>query len=827
MVQAQRRRPSDEAVGSSVVAFLVAGVLFIASVVAVLVTTRDSTSQEAVGDPLTGARLNVQAASLADLLLDSPGYLSSGAEFGQNLAVAYDGRIANADQVTRLGLLDPDALEPFMMDFGKFQNLRQAPFSPAAAADCDRDGTVEAGEGDCYVNYEEARTQFGLDEQGLDFHIRSYPNLRSYAELFAEHERDQALKVAYVADATAYTDDAAPYGNGLELRNPGGVGVGVCRIVDDAVPAGFRTDNGDLACATVDGTATGALTNPFSCAATTKGFSIATVVHNAGANQTRFKGVFDLRFGNSDRESQTQYSHPVAPGGTTTLFVDMAALSGRSCSNLQVSLGLYDPDQQIVQVSRPSGSFAAVSPAPTTIGKGLVLKLTGGVWEHTDRIDFSYSGPANNNKVLLVICPGEAECGGTGANEVRVLQTVPSQDKDRTFAIDNDLAIGPYTARLYFNSDGDAEYESSEFRSTLRFNVVPDGFEYDPYTASTYVAPTEGNYDASSAVSVEVSYIEELMGRFCPFWFDSATSSPITGQVYATRCGWRDMVDDAAVDDSPYHHKGDVYSTDGTDLKRNIEDRLYDDSTDCDNDGDTSDAVTCWTDILVIGSEVDHEKLTNGQVKGAVKDWVYAGGTLIVFGSAYQKTEWLQSIFHTALEGGEHGNGVSVPDEGHPVLNVPNDLAWDAYRHTYAWRLKETGSFNAEEAFTRVVNEDGGTPTDPPNTVLAVGDPGDFGLGNVIITGWTPWDLEVDGATTSPLRDEGRMLVHNLLMLGYADLYLDYGPELPEQANVVPAVRSVQICHPDFDVASTPLCEDPISMAMQVYVFRGRGAASA
>lgn len=809
---AARRTPGDDAVGSSVVAFLIAGVLFVASVVAVLVTTRDSTSSANVGDPLEGAQLNLQAAGLADLLLDSPGYTTGGAEFGQGVGlIGYDGKIAVADAVSRLGLLDPDATQPFMMDFAKFQNLRQAPFASSAT--------------DQYVNYEDARTQFGLAQQGLDFHLRSYPNLRSYAELLALGARDQNLNVAYIADATSYTNDDAPYGNGLELRNPGGVAAGVCRVVDlgDTLPSGFKVDDGDLACATVDGTSTGALTNPFSCEATTKGFRIGTVVLNAGSTETRFKGVFAVRFGNSDRESQTQYTHPVASGGTTPLYVDMAALSGRSCGNLSVELELYDPDQKIVEVARASGAFAAVSPAPTAIPKGIVLKLTGGLWEHTDRIDFTYTGPAKDDKVLLVVCPDTTECAGTGPNELRVMQTVPSKDSDRVFQIGTDLPVDQYTARLYFNPDGDPDVDAGEFRSTLHFNVVAQDFEYDPYTATTWVEPTAGNYDAGSAVSVEVSYIEELMGRFCPWWFDTtyAWSENAIGSGYKDEDGVPIAYDDRCGDgdgdpttgwhaDRP--HTGDVYSTDGTELKRNIEDRLYDAS---------GNPTTAWTDILVIGSEVDHEKLTNGQVKKSIEDWVYAGGTLIVFGSADQKTEWLQSIFHTALEGGEHGNGISVPDEGHPVLNVPNDLSWDMYEHAYSWRLKETGSFDAEQAFTRVVNEDGGTATALPNTVLAVGDPGDFRLGNVIITGWTPWDLEIDGALTSPLRDEGRMFVHNLLMMGYTDLYLDYGPELPEQANVVPAVRNVQICHPEFDDAATPLCDDPIPMAMQVYVFRG------
>src|SRR5688572_4555899 len=79
-----RRLSSDaSAMGTSVVAFLVAGVLFVASVVAVLVATRDSTVSQV--DPVDSARLDVQASSLANLVLHSPGFVETGAEFGNGL----------------------------------------------------------------------------------------------------------------------------------------------------------------------------------------------------------------------------------------------------------------------------------------------------------------------------------------------------------------------------------------------------------------------------------------------------------------------------------------------------------------------------------------------------------------------------------------------------------------------------------------------------------------------------------------------------------------------------------------------------------------------
>ena len=49
-------------------------------------------------------------------------------------------------------------------------------------------------------------------------------------------------------------------------------------------------------------------------------------------------------------------------------------------------------------------------------------------------------------------------------------------------------------------------------------------------------------------------------------------------------------------------------------------------------------------------------------------------------------------------------------------------------------------------------------------------------------------------------------------MQGYRDLFLDYGPEIPEGGSeVIPAVRKAEILHPEFD--------DPITLDVIVYVF--------
>ncbi|HJQ92816.1 MAG TPA: hypothetical protein VJ874_00865, partial [Candidatus Thermoplasmatota archaeon] len=128
----QGHHRGDAAVGSSVVAFLVAGALFMASVVAVLVTTQTGSDSDATGDAPDSAAFQVQAKGLADLLMGSPGYAvcptasSSSSSSSSSLTctpgarefatgvsiVGSTGKLADADSVTRLGLLDPDSNEP-------------------------------------------------------------------------------------------------------------------------------------------------------------------------------------------------------------------------------------------------------------------------------------------------------------------------------------------------------------------------------------------------------------------------------------------------------------------------------------------------------------------------------------------------------------------------------------------------------------------------------------------------------------------------------------------------------------------------------------------
>jgi hypothetical protein len=183
-----RRRPAGarplllgdrQAAASGTIAFLVAGVLFMGSVATVLVTTRTTGGPE-LADAPQAAVLRLQARDVAALLVDSPGYSTSGT--WSSGADNYTGRSTNADLLLRLGLVD-DA-DHSLLGYAKLQNLRRAPLAADAT--------------DGYVNYEEARRSLGLDGAGRDFHVRAYPQLAALDDLMASGGRDGNLRVTYV-----------------------------------------------------------------------------------------------------------------------------------------------------------------------------------------------------------------------------------------------------------------------------------------------------------------------------------------------------------------------------------------------------------------------------------------------------------------------------------------------------------------------------------------------------------------------------------------------------------------------------------------------------
>lgn len=94
----------------------------------------------------------------------------------------------------------------------------------------------------------------------------------------------------------------------------------------------------------------------------------------------------------------------------------------------------------------------------------------------------------------------------------------------------------------------------------------------------------------------------------------------------------------------------------------------------------------------------------------------------------------------------------------------------------------------------------------PP--VLTIGT---YGLGQVILTTWRAYDVYAGAQDPQTTFSQGSMLLNNLLMQGYQDLFLDYGAQLPPDTNVIPSIREMQITDPDFS--------QPIQISLVTYVF--------
>lgn len=182
-------------------------------------------------------------------------------------------------------------------------------------------------------------------------------------------------------------------------------------------------------------------------------------------------------------------------------------------------------------------------------------------------------------------------------------------------------------------------------------------------------------------------------------------------------------------------------------------------------------------DVLVIGSAVDQNALTSSVTKNAIRDWVLAGGTLVVFGSSSQNFQWLQPLFSVGTA--NVNGGAFAPDIAHPLLHEPNELNWDGYdNHGLGWDIKSTGSGAHYNDFTHVIVEGG-------EDVLAVSNQGTFGEGRIFLTTYRGGEIaQVQGLA------EAMGFVENILLYTEkAHLYLEYGPQIPDGQAVAATIR--------------------------------------
>lgn len=192
-------------------------------------------------------------------------------------------------------------------------------------------------------------------------------------------------------------------------------------------------------------------------------------------------------------------------------------------------------------------------------------------------------------------------------------------------------------------------------------------------------------------------------------------------------------------------------------------------------------------DLLVVGSGVDQSALTTAGTKYAIRDWVLAGGILMVMGSEAQNVQWLRPLFDAGVT--TANGGVWAPDTDHPVLKVPDELNWGTYdNHGLAWDIDDKD----KDKFTHIVT----AGNDP---ILAVSTDGSFGDGRLFLTTYRPGEVSDQQSI-----QEATSFLHNMVVYAdRSDLYLEYGPGVPGGAEVAAAARVSHI--PDELLGQVPV----------------------
>jgi hypothetical protein len=182
-------------------------------------------------------------------------------------------------------------------------------------------------------------------------------------------------------------------------------------------------------------------------------------------------------------------------------------------------------------------------------------------------------------------------------------------------------------------------------------------------------------------------------------------------------------------------------------------------------------------DMLIVGSGVEHNSLTANAVKDGIRDWVLAGGMLVVLGSNDQSYQWLQPLFHSGIA---TVNGAAMaPDVSHPLLKEPNELEWTSYdSHDMGWDIKDTGTGAHYDDFSHVIVQDG-------EDVLAISKDGAFGSGRILLTTYLPREI----ASSLGIGEAMGFIENIVLFADRTNLYLEYGPQAPLGQPVSIAVR--------------------------------------
>lgn len=177
-------------------------------------------------------------------------------------------------------------------------------------------------------------------------------------------------------------------------------------------------------------------------------------------------------------------------------------------------------------------------------------------------------------------------------------------------------------------------------------------------------------------------------------------------------------------------------------------------------------------EMLIVGSNVDQAALTATEVKNGIRDFVEVyGGRLIVLGGN-NNVNWLQPLFNVGIR--EASTGVATPDTTHPLLTVPNELAYSSYEtNGMVWDFSASAD---EDLFQMVIGSTAGH-----EMALSAADA--FGQeGAIILTTYLPHLMSAE--------ERSRFFANAITYGRYHQMYIDFGPDVPDGIEIATATRS-------------------------------------
>lgn len=201
-------------------------------------------------------------------------------------------------------------------------------------------------------------------------------------------------------------------------------------------------------------------------------------------------------------------------------------------------------------------------------------------------------------------------------------------------------------------------------------------------------------------------------------------------------------------------------------------------------------------DAIVFGGNVNLDRWDTDGDK--LQDFVEAGGVVIFMGSKNLQDDFVTKcttpanclFYPTGTQ-----QAPTTPDYTNQMLMVPNRISLATYDLYGAntWEVCATSTIVNERSGFIPIDIDTPVPADCMDARFGATTTDRYGStgGTVILT---QWDL-----TAEPLRNSAK-LFSNLLSFGLLrPVYLDYGPEIPQDAPVVTAERLMLVQFPDGD----------------------------